>query len=272
MSDVLFFRHHAADPFFNMAFDECMLALALSRPGALLLRLYSWQPGAITFGYNQRRDTALDFGRVGDTPVIRRITGGRAVYHDVSELTYSIAVNPHTAGRAGLGGTTAAIYRRLSQSIAIFLESIGISSELVARSSPENSRPDFFHKAPCFASSARHEIISEGRKLVASAQRQIQGVILQHGSIKVSGLATHPALGPALPGSRSDLQPLEKKQFEVFAQAFAETMGAELGVVFESVNELPGMASNLKERVCEVTKNALERRDMIKQTTGPNSL
>jgi lipoate-protein ligase A len=272
MADSLFFQHHAADPHFNMAFDESMFAYALDHAGAVLLRLYTWQPGAITFGFNQREDTALDFTQLGDTPVIRRVTGGRAVYHDVSELTYSVAINPHTPERAVLGGTTSAIYRKLSAAIMSFLERLGVPSELVEKSSPENSRPEFFHKAPCFASSARYEIVTAGRKIVASAQKQIRGVILQHGSMKVSGLVAHAALDATAPQTGATFQPVDKEWFDRAAQLFSGVFERALELELERAEGLPAMTSELEERVCEVAKNALARRNIFKQTSSSNSL
>ncbi len=272
MSENLFFQHHAAGPYFNMAFDECMFSFALGHPGSVLLRLYTWQPGTITFGCNQRQATALDFTRLGETPVIRRVTGGRAVYHDVSELTYSVAINPHTQERENLGGTTSAIYRLLSAAIMNFLHRLGVRSELVEKSSPENSRPEFFHKAPCFASSARYEIVTAGRKIVASAQKQIRGVILQHGSMKVSGLAVHPALDVLAPGPGTTSQPVDKEWFDGAAREFSSVFETALGLELVCAPGLPGTALELEERVCEVARNALGRRNIIKQTSEPNSL
>lgn len=265
MADNLFFQHHATGPYFNMAFDECMFAYALGHPGTVLLRLYTWQPGTITFGFNQRQAAALDFTRLGGTPVIRRVTGGRAVYHDVSELTYAVAINPHTPEQANLGGTTSAIYRLLSAAIMNFLQRLGLRSEMVEKSLPENSRPEFFHKAPCFASSARYEIVTAGRKIVASAQKQIRGVILQHGSMKVSGLAVHPALDVIAPGSETTAQPVDKEWFDGAARVFSRVFEAALGVELECAPGLPAMASELEERECEVAKNAMARRNIVKQ-------
>ncbi|MCP4686207.1 MAG: lipoate--protein ligase family protein [bacterium] len=267
MAVDLLIRHHAADPHFNMAFDECMFAYALGHPGAVLVRLYTWQPGAITFGFNQNQETALDFARVGDTPVIRRITGGRAVYHDVSELTYAVAINPHTSERAELGGRTSAIYRLLSSAIMTFLERRGVRSELVQKSSLENSRPEFFHKAPCFESSARYEIVAAGRKIVASAQKQIRGVVLQHGSMKVSGLAAHPALDSSASPSVTTSQPVDRERFDRAVSVFAEVFSTTLGVELEVAQDLPDMVSALERRVCEVKKNAQTRRNIFEQTS-----
>ncbi|MCK4573421.1 MAG: hypothetical protein KAU36_03575, partial [candidate division Zixibacteria bacterium] len=93
MRKILFHNHFAAGPHFNMAFDEWLFARACESPGSIMLRLYSWRPGAITFGFNQKEQTAVDCERLNGTPLIRRVTGGRALYHDPSELTYAIAVN-----------------------------------------------------------------------------------------------------------------------------------------------------------------------------------
>ena len=56
MCSAYFYQTYAGHPYWNMAFDEWLLVRALERPGSLYLRLYTWHPGAITFGYNQRRD------------------------------------------------------------------------------------------------------------------------------------------------------------------------------------------------------------------------
>ncbi len=272
MADRLYYTHFAADPYFNMAFDEWLFSRALSRPGAVYVRLYSWLPGAITFGYNQRRETALDFSRLGDTPVIRRVTGGRAVYHDVSELTYAIALNPHSDELRRLAGSVSATYRYLSGALQAFLGRLDIAAALVSRSSPENGRPDFFHKAPCFASASRYELLTGGRKIVASAQKQSRGVVLQHGSIKISGLAPHPALS-ATPGEAAgELQPLSEERFERAARLFPEAVGESLGVRFRHVEVSAQEYRGLEIMRQAVMKNWSERRDPVKQTGFPNSL
>ena len=49
--------------------------------------------------------------------------------------------------------------------------------------SPEVSGPRREVVAPCFASTARHEVTVGGRKLVGSAQRRTAKAILQQGSV-----------------------------------------------------------------------------------------
>ncbi len=272
MSDCLFFNHYAADPYFNMAFDEWMLGCALAAPGAMMLRLYTWRVGTITFGVNQREDTALDFSKTGDTPVIRRITGGRAVYHDISELTYSIVVNPFRRDREKLAGSVSTTYRAIAEALRGFLGELGLASELVARSSPENAHPHVFHKAPCFESVARNELVSGGEKIVASAQRQVKGVILQHGSIKLTGLASHPALNGIDTDEAAPPQVLTKERFDDLASRFPGAVGSGLGVTFTAAEVSGDCVKAVNTLAQAVSGNSLLRRDIVKQTSLPNGL
>jgi len=166
-----------------MGFDEWLLERALDRPGSVALRLYQWQVGTITFGYNQRSESALMWSGIGTTPVIRRVTGGRALYHDPSELTYSIVINQEGLGGMPLGGSLSESSGAISEALVQFLGMLGVRSEYQRSSSPVNSRPDFFHKAPCFASTAKYEVIGREGKVIASAQKRLGHCLLQHGAI-----------------------------------------------------------------------------------------
>ena len=99
------YSQYGCDPYENMAADEWLMEQAFSRPGYVALRLYTWNAGAITFGYNQDVDRAVDYSALNGTPLIRRITGGRALYHDPSELTYAIVVNTTGLGKTRLTGS-----------------------------------------------------------------------------------------------------------------------------------------------------------------------
>ena len=191
MKKFVFFRHFAAEPYFNMAFDEWMLSRVLAEPGSVYLRFYSWRPGAITFGYNQRQETALDFMQAGDTPIIRRITGGRAIYHDPSEFTYAVALNPLNLENRRLIGTLSETSGALAATLVHFLTGLGIQAAFVQRSSRGNARPDFFHKAPCFASKAKYELMGSMQlaKAVAKSLSEANVSLLEnHGILAVGGI------------------------------------------------------------------------------------
>jgi lipoate-protein ligase A len=171
-------RHPGA---FNMEFDESLVqALADSR-GISTVRVYGWQPPAISLGWNQRLDE-IDTSRTrrDGIDVVRRPTGGRAILHS-EELTYSVAM-------ATPAKNILAAYNEISQALVQGLKKFAVEVTL------EKSQPHFptlyqsTSSAACFSSSARYEIQIGGRKLVGSAQRRYAGrngeeIVLQHGSL-----------------------------------------------------------------------------------------
>jgi len=274
MPPSLWFSHHSADPWFNMGFDEWMMGSALAVPGLLIVRLYTWAgAGAITFGRNQRQQTALNWDEVGDTPVIRRITGGRAVYHDPGELTYSIAVNPTTPERQHLGGSIAKSSTLFSKALHDFARQQGVPTDVVTRSTPADATPAIFHKAPCFASAARHELIATDRKIVASAQRQVDGVILQHGSIKLHGLASHPALsGVGLTGQTDVARGVDRTAWHQIEVSFRDIMGTHLEAELHTRDLSPTAVAEIRRMSEAVHADPFARRSPVKQTALANSL
>lgn len=160
----------------NMARDEHLLARAGAAPGAPVLRLYSFRPPAITIGYHQRPERAIDFAaaRADGVDVVRRVTGGRALLHD-GELTYCV-VSPLSAPRAPI---STELYLRISEALAGALRSIGVRAE-VSRGAPGRAMGA---AAPCLLSTTRWELTARGRKIAGSAQRSMRGAVLQHGSI-----------------------------------------------------------------------------------------
>lgn len=77
----------------QMSIDE---AIALARPKGETpntVRLYRWNPSAVSLGYFQsvEKEVNLEACEEKGVDVIRRITGGGAVYHDYDgEITYSL--------------------------------------------------------------------------------------------------------------------------------------------------------------------------------------
>ena len=79
---MYYINHSTADGATNMATDEALL-VCCNKP---LLRTYDWIQPTISIGRTQASADILS-----EVPIIRRPTGGRAVYHDSqSEITYAI--------------------------------------------------------------------------------------------------------------------------------------------------------------------------------------
>jgi len=154
------------------------------------LRLYTWSRPTVSFGRNEptkgvyRADAAAAHG----VDIVRRPTGGRAVLHD-SELTYA-AIVPARA----LGGARATYYA-INEALVRAVQSLGAEA-ILSDTAGDGTLP--LDAGPCFQSPAPGEVVLRGRKLIGSAQARIDGALLQHGSIMISGdqmlLAT---LGPS---------------------------------------------------------------------------
>ncbi len=172
----------AGRPAENMARDTAMAWAVGEGLVPPTLRLYRWDPPAVSLGYAQRRDLPLDLAACARTglAVVRRPTGGRAVLH-VGDLTYAVAV-PRRGIWADAG--VAACCRRIHEAVAAGLSRLGVPAE-VAGPRPPLGRTDAESGALCFAAVSSHEITVGGRKLVGSAQRRFERAILQHGSIPI---------------------------------------------------------------------------------------
>jgi lipoate-protein ligase A len=259
--DANFYGHFATDPFFNMAFDEWMMHEVLTRPEAVILRLYTWSPGGITIGLNQSSTKAVSWDMVWDTPVIRRITGGRALYHDPSEYTYSVAFGSNAAARTNLERSVSNVSRQIAIALTEFVRGLGVGAEYARQSAPIDSRPVVGQKAPCFASTARYEVESDGRKIIASAQRRIGAAFLQHGSIKLAGIADHPALFGVGNATGKSLQPIECEHFESFGLSFVTSLSETLGLRCRPSAVTPAVQKQVALTAAELKADPLAYRE-----------
>jgi len=181
----------------NLALDEAIFHSVRTGASPPTLRLYRWSTPALSIGYAQdrERDVDRDACRERGIAVLRRITGGRAVLHD-AEVTYSVAA---PAGLPGFGAGLDAAYRMVAAGLIAGLKLLGLRAAVPSPGPRDPSRPQ--RHAACFATTARHEIAVEGRKLIGSAQRREGGAFLQHGSILLEShgdllgqvLRSHPA-------------------------------------------------------------------------------
>jgi lipoate-protein ligase A len=160
-----------------MALDR---ALAESvAPGVGTLRLYRWDPPTVSLGRNQPASGRYDLEEARRLGVgfVRRPTGGRAVLHD-AEMTYSMVFPDRQ-----LGGARQA-YEAINRGLARALRSLGAEVEVAGGDLAQVLAPD---AGPCFRTPAPGELVAGDRKVVGSAQARLGGVILQHGSILLTG-------------------------------------------------------------------------------------
>jgi lipoate-protein ligase A len=172
----------AHDAAFNMAADLYLLSLCEQTP-AVFVRLYSWEKPSITLGITEKPGETLDLAAITAHGIewIRRPTGGRSVLHD-HDITYSCVFS---AGLKGMGTTLMETYAILSACLMAGLGKAGIPC------SPSDSPPDHHMsrtsvRLPCFLSPNRHEIMTDGKKLLGSAQKRSAKAVLQHGSIPLT--------------------------------------------------------------------------------------
>ncbi len=162
----------------NMRRDVAM-AEACTRDGIPRLRLYSWQPWTLSLGYNQEeRGIDREAIRALGFDLVRRPTGGRAVFH-AEELTYGVAMPSRGSG-------VHATYAAITDALRRGLEGLGADGLEFSRSQPDFRRHyEDDDSASCFSASALNELTWRGRKLLGSAQRRYDGVLLQHGSLLI---------------------------------------------------------------------------------------
>ena len=141
----------------NMAIDHAV-SDAVAAGGMPTLRFYTWKPNAVSIGTFQSMHDEVDVERCrqNGVDVVRRRTGGGAVYHDnKGEITYSVI-----APEGGFSGITES-YHIICGWIVKSLAILGITAEF----KPIN------------------DICVAGKKISGNAQTRRQGVLLQHGTI-----------------------------------------------------------------------------------------
>jgi lipoate-protein ligase A len=164
----------------NMSADEALLDRVV-RSGGAFLRLYRWDPPTLSVGRNQQ-------GFFPNVPVVRRPTGGQAVWHE-HEVTYAVAAP------IAMFGSLRDAYCEIHARLARALRSLGVEAVLAPARRPigPSARP-----TSCFAAPVGGEILVNGRKLVGSAQVRRADALLQHGSILLDGRQPEPGLETTL--------------------------------------------------------------------------
>ena len=157
-------------PFTNMAIDEALL----NKVRVPVLRVYGWVPAALSIGYSQEKvhNINLEYCNRSGIPVVRRITGGRAVYHDC-ELTYSFIL-PNDS--SVVPDSIVLSYKKIASALQLIFGHFGIKATLKGRPAGRN-------RSICYMSAGWYELLVNNKKISGSAQRRAETGFLQHGSI-----------------------------------------------------------------------------------------
>ncbi len=158
---MLFIESYETDPHYNLALEEYLF---LNKTEEIFML---WQNhSSIIIGKNQNAMAEVDYSYVTqhDIPVVRRLSGGGAVYHDLGNLNFTYIVNRDSFGD----------YVGFTKILRDFLETQGISA--------------------CV--SGRNDVLVGDKKISGNAQYSHHGRLLHHGTILIEADMQH--LGKAL--------------------------------------------------------------------------
>ncbi len=184
-----------------MAIDEAIFRETITGKKKPTIRFYGWHPAAVSIGYFQDPQNEVNLAQCSNmgVDVVRRLTGGKAVYHE-DEITYSVVAGVQEKSfSTDISGT----YEVISNCLVQGLSYLGIEANLapVGRIAKNNEL-----EACCFAVPSRNELLVSGRKICGSAQMRTKGGFLQHGSLLLKFNPVK-ALSVVLPFSKPEYLP-----------------------------------------------------------------
>ena len=151
MSALQYFETNSTDPAYNLAFEEYILTHY--RSGSILIL---WQnDNAVIIGRNQNTAEEINqsFVDAHQIRVVRRNTGGGAVYHDLGNLNYSFI--------ADAGGIDKSATQLFLDPVIRALRGLGLDAGF----------------------SGRNDILVSGHKISGTAQQLSKGRLLLHGTL-----------------------------------------------------------------------------------------
>lgn len=150
---MLLIKNHNTSPAFNLAAEEYMLTVM----GEEIISLWRNAP-AVIIGRNQNaiEEINLDYVQENDITVIRRQTGGGAVFHDLGNINYTV-IQRYQAGDFNN-------YAKFTAPVRDYLRSLGVDVQL----------------------SGRNDLTVDDMKISGNAQTVKGGRIMHHGTLLIS--------------------------------------------------------------------------------------
>lgn len=150
---MIYIVNKSNDPAYNIALEEyCFKNL---KQFDKVFILWINEP-AIIVGKHQNTlaEINAEFVKENGIHVVRRITGGGAVYHDLNNLNYTIISNEEEGG-------SNFDFKTFSQPVIATLKDLGVDAEF----------------------SGRNDITIDGKKICGNAQAYIDGRVMHHGCL-----------------------------------------------------------------------------------------
>jgi len=142
--------NQSTNPAFNLALEE----YALTSMSADILILWR-NDNAVIVGKNQNaaQEIDRDFLEANGITLVRRLSGGGAVYHDLGNINYTMISNRH--------GDSFGSYEQFTKPVCDFLTTLGLSAK---------------HEG-------RNDILLNGMKISGNAQAMKNGRFMHHGTL-----------------------------------------------------------------------------------------
>lgn len=201
-----------------MSADDFLARVIPGEPYDLVLRLYRWEPPAVSLGFHQRVEVvdAAEVARRG-WELVRRPTGGRALLHK-GDLSYAAVVRSEEGSAAAFQ----ALLAMMSRVFEKVFKRLGIPCP-DDEGQPAVSAMSRLRSGLCLSTRVRGEVRLGGYKVAASAQRLYRQSLLQHGSILLEGDAGEIAGVANLPPPEREAA---AEQLRQRAAALAQVTGA----------------------------------------------
>ena len=144
-----FLTHSNTSPYFNIASEEYLL----KHTDGFFVYLWRNAP-AVIVGVNQNafNEVNLSYTQNNDIKVVRRITGGGTVYHDLNNICYTV-IAPYDSSKEN--------YKEFTKPVIDYLITLGVKAEF----------------------SGRNDITVDGKKISGNAQTVYGNRIMHHGTI-----------------------------------------------------------------------------------------